>query len=202
MTQNVQVAMNGLATMGPLPQLPHHQSYNIFHGFRDAVEFLADPSNRQKEILASGGRVANRCRIICLTSAHVQDAFDTMKVQMRGEIEVKNESWSLSVGLAPFLKIEEVDFVILNIRPNGVEQYVVSEPTHALNPYVRCTVHSLEAKDMAPMLTQMAMDHFDLASTTVSGVYPYTIRSLLVLFFCFSSLLVLIQRVLVPQAYP
>lgn len=89
---------------------------------------------------------------------------------MVGELEARNHAWVLSAGLAPYLNIDELDFVILNVRPNDSEKFVVDEVAHSLNPYTRCSVHSLEAKCLAQELTQLAMQHFDLASTTVSGI--------------------------------
>lgn len=167
-TQNLNHVMNAMAMVGTPPPLPHSSEFTVIHGLRAAVEALAEPTEQQKEKLKTGGKIMNRARVICITSARddssmksLEEIFYTVVTQQNMQpATAKNE----------ILKIDQCHLVVINLHPSSLDSMVTNRPLRDLNGTVKAEVHSVKARDFGNKLTHLILPHYDLASTTVTGI--------------------------------
>lgn len=134
---------------------------------RAAVEALAEPTEQQKEQLASNNKVVNRARVICITSARDDSSMKSLEEIFYTVIAQQN--MIPMSGSSEFLKIDQCHLVVINLHPSGLESMVSNRPMRDLNAVVRSEVHTVKARDFANKLTHLILVHYDLASTTVTG---------------------------------
>lgn len=101
--------------VGTPPPLPHSAEFTVIHGLRAAVEALAEPTEQQKEKMKSGGKVVNKARVICITSARddssmksLEEIFYTVVAQQNMLPQTKPSKSSNE-----FLKIDQCHLVKL-----------------------------------------------------------------------------------------
>lgn len=171
-TQNLTHVMNAMAMVGTPPPLPHSAEFTVIHGLRAAVEALVEPTEQQKEKMKSGGKVVNKARVICITSARddssmksLEEIFYTVVAQQNMLPQTKPSKSSNE-----FLKIDKCHLVVINLHPSGLDSMVTNKPLRDLNGTVRAEVHSVKARDFGTKLTHLILLHYDLTSTTVTGI--------------------------------
>lgn len=167
MTQNLAHVMNAMAMVGVPPPLPHSAEFTVIHGLRAAVEALAEPTEQQKEKLKSGGKIVNRARVICITSARDDSSMKSLEEIFYTVISQQNLTSKSSPDL---LKINQCHLVVVNLHPSGLDSMVTNRALRELNGTVKAEVHSVKARDFGNKLTHLILQHYDLASTTVTGI--------------------------------
>lgn len=179
--------MNAMALVGIPPATPHSQEFTVIHGLRAAVEALAEPTEQQKANLAAKGKVLNRARVICITSARDNSSMNSLQEIFHTVVTQQNRISGPSAQ--GFLKIDQCHLVVINLHPSGLESLVSNQSLHELNAVVRSEVHTVKASDFAGKLTHLILPHYDLASTTVIGDLNFFLKIMngVASFFCFGG---------------
>lgn len=154
--------------VGVPPPLPHSAEFTVIHGLRAAVEALAEPTEQQKEKLKTGAKVTNRARVICITSARDDSSMKSLEEIFYTVVAQQN--MMPAQNAADFLKIDQCHLVVINLHPSGLDSMVTNKPLRDLNGTVKAEVHSVRARDFGNKLTHLILPHYDLASTTVTGI--------------------------------
>lgn len=69
------------------------------------------------------------------------------------------------------LPIDFCDLIVINIFPNNGETLVIDQPPRDISPNLRTEVHSIRCgKALSELLSGLILNHYDLASTTVTGI--------------------------------
>lgn len=165
-TQNLTHVMNAMAMVGVPPPLPHSAEFTVIHGLRAAVEALAEPTEQQKEKKKNGTKVVNKARVICITSARDDSSMKSLEEIFYTVVAQQN----MLQGSTEFLKIDQCHLVVINLHPSGLDSMVTNRPLRDLNGTVKAEVHSVKARDFGNKLTHLILLHYDLSSTTVTGI--------------------------------
>jgi hypothetical protein len=147
------------------------------NGIRKALEILSETTEAQQKVQGSDDaavRLVNRGRIVCLTHAEDPTRFtDDLLLTLQKELAEVNSAAATSVSLASISHVE-VDVVCCfsDLRGHPTISTAAAEMTaRQLSPtisYTSCSV--LAGGELSKKLLWMALRHFDLASTTVTGI--------------------------------
>ncbi|XP_022213538.1 protein asunder [Drosophila obscura] len=171
-TQNMSHVMNAMVMVGvPSRSMPQSSDYSVIHGLRAAIEALAEPTDEQIQAMASGipnDQILNEGRVICITSARdntsmksLEDIFNTVLIQ---------QNVLSATPPKKGLGINHCHLVILNIVPLGIDSMVTNRNLLAISPLLDVEIHTVGAPDISYKLTHLILDHYDLASTTVTNI--------------------------------
>uniref|UniRef100_A0A182XLY0 Protein asunder n=1 Tax=Anopheles quadriannulatus TaxID=34691 RepID=A0A182XLY0_ANOQN len=171
-TQSLTHILNAMSMVGVPPRQTQASDYSVIHGLRAAIEALAEPTEFQKEQLAVHAKsdcfkLVNRGRVICITSARddasmksLEDIFRTVLVQQN----------AISAGHKEYINIDQCHLVIINLYPANMESMVSNRALIEISPILLSEIHSNKANTISNKLTHLILPHFDLASTTVTGI--------------------------------
>lgn len=157
-----------MAMVGVPPNTPQSSDFSVIHGLRAAVEALAEPTEMQKEKLTTSNSVSNTGRVICITSARddasmksLEDIFSTVIAQQNMVPLTGNQN---------YLNIDHCHLVIINLYPSTMDSLVSNRSLQNNSPNLKTEIHSVKARDFPNKLTHLILPHYDLASTTVTGI--------------------------------
>lgn len=172
-TQNLNHILNAMSMVGvPLPAPTQNAEFTVMHGLRAAIEALAEPTEIQTNLLASGvvsaEMLQNQGRIICITSARddasmktLEEIFHSVLIQQNSQL-AKNKS---------MLTVSKCQLLIINMFPNNLnEKLITARPMKDMSPLLSTEILSIRGPNLPDVLTHLILDHFDLASTTVTGI--------------------------------
>ncbi|XP_046821860.1 integrator complex subunit 13 [Vespa velutina] len=170
--QNLTHIMNGTAILGVPTKNPEPgEDYSVIHGLRVAIETLNECSEIQHEKRTSlnenTNKLLNRGRVICITSARDNSNMKSLENIFLNELTQENKTALASDHLMP---IDFCHLVILNICPNNIESQVTSQGPREVSPLLTVEVHSIKAPALHSKLSHLILSHYDLASTTVTGI--------------------------------
>ncbi|KAF7278183.1 integrator complex subunit 13 asun [Rhynchophorus ferrugineus] len=172
--QSLTHILNGCALIGVPPSPPSHRSstpspdYTVLHGLRAAIEGMCEPTEYQIEKLKNdNNKVLNRCRVICITSARDNESMKRLEEIF---LTVLNQQNKLVAGNDSLLPIDHCHLVIINTFPINIESSVNNHPSKALSSLLTTEVHSIKAPQIPNKLSYLILEHYDLASTTVTGI--------------------------------
>lgn len=161
---------NAMAMVG-VPPRSSSAEFSVIHGLRAAVEALSEPTDFQKEQQVVSKReslkLKNRGRVICITSARddasmksLEDIFHTVMIQQN----------TLVASNKDLLQIDHCHLVIINLFPANMESLVSNRGVVDVSPILTSEIHSNRASRISNKLTHLILLHYDLASTTVTGI--------------------------------
>lgn len=170
--QNLNHIMNGTAILGVPTKTPEPgEDYSVIHGLRVAIETLNECSEIQHEKRTSlnenTNKLINRGRVICITSARDNSNMKNLENIFLNELAQENKNALASDHLIP---VDYCHLVILNIYPNNIESQVTSQGPREVSPFLTVEVHSIKASALHSKLSHLILSHYDLASTTVTGI--------------------------------
>ncbi|XP_015175959.1 PREDICTED: protein asunder homolog [Polistes dominula] len=170
--QNLTHIMNGTAILGVPTKNPEPgEDYSVIHGLRVAIETLNECSEIQHEkrtsLNVNTSKLLNRGRVICITSARDNNNMKSLENIFLNELTQENKTALASDHLMP---IDYCHLVILNICPNNIESQVTSQGPREVSPLLTVEVHSIKAPALHSKLSHLILSHYDLASTTVTGI--------------------------------
>ncbi|KAH8295121.1 hypothetical protein KR018_007547 [Drosophila ironensis] len=171
-TQNMSHVMNAMVLVGVPPRnMPQSSDYSVIHGLRAAIEALAEPTDEQLATMAAGDEslhIPNEGRVICITSARdntsmksLEDIFNTVLLQQNALAAPPAKKG---------LSIDHCHLVILNIVPLGVDSLVTNRALLEISALLDVEIHTVSAPDISHKLTHLILDHYNLASTTVTNI--------------------------------
>ncbi|XP_012269667.1 integrator complex subunit 13 [Athalia rosae] len=171
--QNLSHVMNGMAIMG-VPPLARQSGidFSVIHGLRVAIEALTESSEIQQEkrtsLMENADKLLNSGRVICITSARDNANMKSLENIFLNQLVQQNKIALASDSLLP---IHHCHLVILNIFPvTTVECQVTNQPLREVSPLLSMEVHSMKAPKLHSKLSHLILSHYDLASTTVTGI--------------------------------
>ncbi|XP_050298231.1 protein asunder [Anthonomus grandis grandis] len=174
MQQSVSHIMNGCALIGIPPSPPPLRStptpdYTVLHGLRAAIEGLCEPTELQLEKWKGKEsiKVINRCRVICITSARDNESMNRLEEIFLSVLIQQNKTVAGKENLLP---ISHCHLVIINTFPVNIESSVNNHPPKILSPLLTTEVHSIKAPLIPNKLSSLILEHYDLASTSVTGI--------------------------------
>ncbi|EDS33153.1 conserved hypothetical protein [Culex quinquefasciatus] len=167
-TQSLTHVMNAMSMVGIPPRQTQANDYSVIHGLRAAIEALAEPTDLQKEQLAANEQVTyNLGRVICITSARDDASMKSLEDIFRTVLMQQN---TISASHKEYLKIDQCHLVIINLYPSNLESMVNNRGLIDISPILKSEIHSNKAHLISNKLTHLILPHFDLASTTVTGI--------------------------------
>ncbi|XP_043280579.1 integrator complex subunit 13 isoform X2 [Venturia canescens] len=170
--QNLSHIMNGMAIIG-VPERAHQPGvdFSVIHGLRVAIEALTECSEVQHEkrtsLTENPSKILNRGRVICITSARDNINMKSLENIFLSQLTQQNKIALASDHLMP---IHHCHLVILNIFPINIESQVTSRSAQEISPLLTMEVHSMKANALHSKLSHLILSHYDLASTTVTGI--------------------------------
>ncbi|XP_039289924.1 integrator complex subunit 13 [Nilaparvata lugens] len=173
--QNLTHLLSGLSAVGVPPSHRHTppNEYTVVHGIRAAVKALSESSEIQHEkrnsLNETASMLLNNCRVICLTSARDNISIKSIQEIFLNELVQVNKIAASSDHLIP---VNNCHLVIINVYPNNMENVPVTpHPLREISNLLSCEVHCAKAGgQIASKLSHLILSHYDLASTTVTGI--------------------------------
>ncbi|KAK9497051.1 hypothetical protein O3M35_004435 [Rhynocoris fuscipes] len=169
--QNIPHLWSGLAQVGlPAAKVPDTAKCSIFPGIRAAVEAMCECSEIQHEKRTSLNentiQVVNRCRLICITSFQSNDYSKIIEDRLQQDIIRGNK---IAVASDLLISIDACEMVILNVHAGNVS--LENIPKHRVSSILESETYSMKASGgLANKLTSLILGHYNLASTTVTGI--------------------------------
>ncbi|KAK7791139.1 hypothetical protein R5R35_008573 [Gryllus longicercus] len=170
--QNLTFILNAMATMGIPPRAHQAGDYSVIHGLRAAIEALCECSDIQHEkrtsLTENASKVLNRCRVICITSARDNASIKSLEDIFQNVVIQQNK---IAAGSDHLITVHHCHLVVINAFPNNMESQVTGHGPKDLSAILTSEVHSVQAGGgIAAKLSHLILNHYDLASTTVTGI--------------------------------
>lgn len=167
-TQNLTHVLNAMSMVG-VPPMANVQNaeYGIMHGLRAAIEALTEPTEHQTTMLNNGTAWENQGRVICITSARDDASMKTLEDIFQSVIVQQNKQVAQSKSM---LRLSKCQLLIINMFPNHIEKLITARPMKEVSPLLSCEILSVRAATISDVLTHLILGHYDLASTTVTGI--------------------------------
>lgn len=173
-TQNMSHVLNAMALVGVPQRNSQSSDYSVIHGLRAAIEALAEPTENQinlmqaqQEATGSSEKIPNKGRVICVTSARDNPSMKSLEDIFHNVLMQQN---TLAMTQKKLLAIDHCHLVIINMVPMNIESLVTNRIKMELSPCLSTEIHTTSAPEISNKLTHLIMSHYDLASTTVTGI--------------------------------
>ena len=163
--------MAALAQVGP-PQSAGAKDCNIIHGLNAAIESLCECSEIQHEkrtsLTENAGKVLNRGRVICFTNVknelEVKSLLDCFEDALMQHNKLASSSDSL-------MTINYCELVLMHVYPVHKESCIADQAKKVVSPLLSTEVHNVKSgRHLAAKLGILVQQHYNLASTTVTGI--------------------------------
>ncbi|XP_046670533.1 integrator complex subunit 13 [Homalodisca vitripennis] len=170
--QNTGFLLNALSSVG-IPPRAGGGDFSIIHGLQRAVQAMCECSEAQHEkrtaLNENATKVLNRGRVICLTSARDNASIKSLEEIFQSELVQANKVAAASDHLIP---VHHCHLVIINVFPNNLDAVAVTpHPVINVSNMLSAEVHCAKAAgQVASRLSHLILSHYDLASTTVTGI--------------------------------
>ncbi|XP_037960783.1 protein asunder [Teleopsis dalmanni] len=176
-TQNTNHVLNAMSLVGIPSCITPSTDFSVIHGLRAAVEALSEPTEdqlrtqqmdyRHKFHAAAKKKIFNKGRIICITSARDDASIKSLEEIFHSVLGQQNK---MAAGSKKALIIDHCNLVIINVYPLNTESLVADRGKVFLSPTLSTEIFSTSAPNISNKLTHLIMSHYDLASTTVTGI--------------------------------
>lgn len=170
--QGIQQLMLSLARIGPARAHGTEEEYDVMHGLNHAIEVLCEPSDIQHKLRTqlsdNTPNVINRGRIICLTAVKSEGHIRTLEGCILDALLQHNK---LAAQTDTSLPINHCELILLHVVPVGDEPKVFDRPKKDLSPLLSTEVRVAQAgRNLYFKLAALVQQHYDLSSTTVTGI--------------------------------
>lgn len=141
--------------------------YTVIHGLRAAIEALAEKADFQKD-KQQEGNISNRGRVICITSARDNPSMNSLEKIFHQVLIQQN---AISIKNDDLLPIDYCHLVVINLYPLTMKTpLVTSRPVQDVSSILRSEIHSNPSGKLPKVLMSLILQHYNLASTTVTGI--------------------------------
>lgn len=177
--QNSRAIANGFASCGrpeseSKKKAAANKSYSLLRALFKAIESLTELTDTQKKVQIKhaeegGPKLINRGRIVCITHMHDDKKLNQLVASFKEELSALNQKAASSDTLVP---INEVTLEVVHCYPSHMDCLVTqcSVPIEE-SPIFSYQVHTVEAgPPLVKKLLHLAHCHYQLASTTVTGI--------------------------------
>ena len=162
--------MNAFMVLGPAKA---GNKQDLYKGFRSAIDSLTEPTYIQEQKLSESRdnslKVVNKGRVIVITKLDSDEEAKKIKEKFHETLIHANKAAAMNENL---MTINHCDLVIFNFCPSD---YIGRCPQVKVSQDVS-TFMSFEVNNLicgvslAPKLCSLVLRHYDLASTTVTGI--------------------------------
>ncbi len=177
---NLESCMESLAKFSSIAHLKSKQFKNyekcqIIDGFNKAIEALSEPTLLQT--INKNNGLLNRGRIISISSfrndSHIRSVEESVREMLyeRNKLIANQKQTDINCNL---MQIDFCELVFINTYPiedQTSTSKIIEIPKHDLSPFISSEVHSVKSgRFLAAKLSYLVLSHYDLASTTVTGI--------------------------------
>lgn len=172
--QNLGYLLEALADIGVPSQPRKKDECSIMHGLTAAIKALCECSEVQHEkrtsLTESAGSVVNRGRVLCITSVRSESHVRTLE---KCFLEALNEHNKLAAGSDNLMPVHQCEFTLILTFPIPTSEESTVHPIQRreLSPVLTTEMYMSKAgRFLAATLCYLVQRHFNLASTTVTGI--------------------------------
>ncbi|XP_047468635.1 integrator complex subunit 13-like [Penaeus chinensis] len=163
--------MNAFMALGPAKNIGGNK-LDLIKGVKAAIEALTKPSAVQHEkrtsLTENATKVLNKGRIILVTKLDSEEEVKNIKEKFHGTLLYMNKNAAATDNL---MAINHCDLVILNLWPEGPPCPMPIKSWPDVSTIVSCEYTNIQCGTaLAPKLCNLVLKHYDLASTTVTGI--------------------------------
>lgn len=152
--------LKSFASLGP-PNEDSEEECSIMHGLTSAVQCLSEVLPQNSKHNQANRKNAGDGRIICITNlkseAHIQTLFACVTDAVRQQESESSNS------------LKHTDLILVHVPLSG-DSGKVTEKTIKSSANLTATIYSHKASQLVSKLSNMAQKHFNLKSTTVTGI--------------------------------
>ncbi|XP_035212649.1 integrator complex subunit 13-like isoform X2 [Stegodyphus dumicola] len=168
--QNLNHLMAALADVGP-PKSTNKDS-NVIHGLNAAIKALCECSEIQHQkrtsLTENAGKVVNRGRVICFTNVKSDLEVNSLLECFEETLIEQNKLASSSDSL---MTIQHCELVMMHVYPVNKESCIAHQPKKMVSPILSTEIHNVKSgRHLAAKLGILVQQHYNLASTTVTGI--------------------------------
>ncbi|KAF8766812.1 integrator complex subunit 13-like isoform X1 [Argiope bruennichi] len=169
--QNLSHLMGALAQVGP-PENAGNKDCNVMHGLNAAIEALCECSEIQHEkrtsMTESAGKVVNRGRVICFTNVKSDLEVNSLVECFQSALVEHNKLASSSDSL---MAVQHCELILMHVYPVNKESCIASQNKKVISPILSIEIHNVKSgRNLAAKLGILVQQHYNLASTTVTGI--------------------------------
>uniref|UniRef100_A0A0B6ZZE1 Protein asunder n=1 Tax=Arion vulgaris TaxID=1028688 RepID=A0A0B6ZZE1_9EUPU len=162
----ISTVLSKLAHVGPPKNKRDENTFSVLHGLSSAIECLREPSQHQRDMLEQSSTVCNRGRIICLTNIKSDDYMHTLEEYVLDALSQHKMAESTEL-----LSIDELELVIVHSVPLGQDIRIADSALRQVSPQLSVEVTTtLSGRHLYNKLVHLCCKHFQLCSTTVTGI--------------------------------
>ncbi|EEC17319.1 conserved hypothetical protein [Ixodes scapularis] len=170
--QSMAHLMAVMAQVGAPSESTNPKKCNILTGLTAAIEALCQCSEVQHEYRTSlsetAGKIVNRGRVVCVTSLRSDSEMRSIEERFYSQLTEHNKLAASSDSLMPVHKCE---LVMIHTCPVNKESDVPTVTKRDLGPILSSEVHRVRSgRHLAAKLGYLVQVHYNLASTTVTGI--------------------------------
>lgn len=169
--QSLTSLMNSFMMLGP-PKSASSSKPDLLKGLKAATEALTEPSAIQHEkrtsLTENATKVLNKGRIILVTKVETEDDVKAMKEKFHDALLHMNKT---AAATDTQMAINHCDLVILNLWPEGSGCPIPKRSWPDVSTIMSCELTNIQGgTTLAAKLCNLVLKHYDLASTTVTGI--------------------------------
>ncbi|XP_064471244.1 integrator complex subunit 13-like [Ornithodoros turicata] len=170
--QNMTNLMSLMAQLGPPSESGNAKDYNVLNGLTAAVEALCQCSEIQHEYRTSltdtAGKIVNRGRIICVTSMKSDSEIRVLEDRFYEVLVAQNK---LAASSDSLMSVHKCELVLIHTCPVNKESENTPVSKRNVGSLLTCEVHKVRSgRNLAAKLGYLVQLHYNLASTTVTGI--------------------------------
>jgi len=142
----------------------------VVAGVRQALELLTQLS--PKQISVTGDTVINRGRIVVVTALESDARFQQLVTAVEQQLQVVNKEAAATGGTV--LPLAEVEVTVVHTQPSSAGDIGLRSEQDVIkrwSPVLSTVLHSaIAGPSLANKLLSLCLTHYQLASTTVTGI--------------------------------
>ncbi|RWS17873.1 hypothetical protein B4U79_00949 [Dinothrombium tinctorium] len=153
---------------------PTYDDSAFISGLQTAIEALCVPTKTQEERIKNKQSDLNKGRIILISYFKSDSQIKAIAEYILDGLRKCNHVIANTVEMGSFprkLPLNELNLVIINTHPINEPSKVTDLPHHEISSNVSCEVISVKSGSfIASKLMSLVLNHYNLASTTVTGI--------------------------------
>ncbi|XP_015924548.1 integrator complex subunit 13 isoform X2 [Parasteatoda tepidariorum] len=169
--QSLTHLMAALAQVGP-PQSMASKDSSIMHGLNAAIEALCECSEIQHEkrtsLTENAAKVLNKGRVICFTNVKSDLEVNSLLECYHDALVEHNK---LAASSDSLMTIQHCELVMVHVYPVNKESCITHLTKKMVSPLLSTELHCVKSgRHLAAKLGLLVQQHYNLASTTVTGI--------------------------------
>ncbi|KAG8176539.1 hypothetical protein JTE90_014884 [Oedothorax gibbosus] len=170
--QNLNLLMSSLAQVGPPATSSQKKECSVMHGLNAAIEALCECSEVQHEkrtaMTESAGKVLNRGRVICFTNVKSDLEVNSLLECFQDALSEHNK---LAASSDSLMVVQHCELIMMHVYPVNKESCIAHQPKKMVSPILSTEIHNVKSgRHLAAKLGVLVQQHYNLASTTVTGI--------------------------------